>query len=195
MPFSNRAKKWEPHAIKLRRMSNCVSNVLRFDPWKLAPAVGLRVAECNFAGLTDEEKEHLQGAGKSCWSGGVYAHELPDGTRLCILNPLHSLQRNRITLMEEICHCYFKHQPTTLIISEDGLAVRDYKKSQEEEAYGVGAAVLMPWSLLFPKLNGGMTAEQMCSEFDVTLPLLEYRIRICGASALYKSRMLGQLHV
>jgi hypothetical protein len=58
----------------------------------------------------------------------------------------------------------------------------------EEEAYGVGAAVLLPWSLLFPLLNMGQTIEELAEEFAVTTDLVMYRIKICGASSLYASR-------
>jgi hypothetical protein len=58
----------------------------------------------------------------------------------------------------------------------------------EEEAYGVGAAVLLPWSLFFPLLNGGFTTDELAGEFDVTPELVGYRTKICGASSLYAAR-------
>jgi len=90
--------------------------------------------------------------------------------------------------MEEICHCYFGHQPTSLVVNEHGLLVRDYNKTQEAEAYGVGAAVLLPWVLFFPRLNAGADVEALSEEFNVTRQLVEYRIKICGATALFRSR-------
>jgi hypothetical protein len=128
-----------------------------------------------------------------CWSGGVYPELLPDGTKLCMLNPLQSPGRSRITLTEEICHCYFGHQPTAFVVNAQGLLVRDFNKKQEEEAYGVGAAVLLPWNLFFPLLNKGTGVEDLAEGFDVTTQLVEYRIKITGASALYRSRQL-KLH-
>ena len=75
-----------------------------------------------------------------------------------------------------------------LLINSQGLLVRDYDQKQETEAYGVGAAVLLPWAMFFPKLNGGAGIEDLSEEFDVTTQLIEYRIKICGAMALFKSR-------
>jgi hypothetical protein len=188
LPFSERAKAWEPHAQKLRSMVRSANHVLRFEPLDLAPKVGLTVHPCTFAGLDSDEIAHLQNSGHLSWSGGVLPEPLPDGTKLCILNPLQSQRRIRITLMEEICHCYFRHEPTALVINAEGLLVRDFNKRQEEEAFGVGAAVLLPWSLLFHKLNNGTELEELTEAFDVTLQLLEYRIKVTGATALYRSR-------
>jgi hypothetical protein len=188
VPFSQRAKAWEPHAHKLRAMVQCAKQTARFEPLQLAPKVGLTIQECTFAGLSDSEIAQLSDGNRLCWSGGVYPELLPDGTKLCMLNPLQSPRRSRITLMEEICHCYFGHQPTSLVINSPGLLVRDFNKKQEEEAYGVGAAVLLPWYLFFPLLNKGTALEELAEEFDVTSQLVEYRIKISGASALYRSR-------
>lgn len=188
LPFSERAKLWEPHAHKLRKMVRQQDRTSRFDPFELAPKVGLTVEPCAFIGLDSAEIAYLQNNGHLSWSGGVFPDPLPDGTKLCILNPLQSVRRSRITLMEEICHCYFQHEPTTLVLNALGLLVRDFNKRQEEEAYGVGAAVLLPWALLFHRLNKGTDLDELAELFDVTVQLLEYRIKITGASALYRSR-------
>lgn len=188
-PFSERSKEWEPHALKLRNMVRDRNASLRFDPFDLAPQVGLTVVkDFSLRGLSVQDRRHLETVGSRSWSGGVYPKPLPDGSRLCVLNPFQTHQRQRITLMEEICHCYFKHEPTALLVNSQGLLVRDYDTKQEAEAYGVGAAVLLPWALFFPKINAGAGVEDLSEEFDVTSQLIEYRIKICGATALFRSR-------
>ena len=190
LPFSQRAKVWEPPAQQLRTMVRGANREIRFDPFELAPRVGLTVQECKFTGLTAEETAHLRNSGALRWSGGVFPVPLPDGSKLCMLNPLQSPRRCRITLMEEISHCYLGHEPTALVINSQGLLIRDFKKKQEEEAYGVGAAVLLPWMFFFPRLNGGMSIEELSEVFDVTTQLVEDRIKVSGATALYRSRCL-----
>jgi hypothetical protein len=168
----------------------------RFDPFDLAPKLGLKVVkDFSLGGLNQHDRRHLEAVGSRDWSGGVYPVPLPDGSRLCVLNPFQTARRHRITLMEEICHCYFGHQPTALLINSQGLLVRDYDTKQEAEAYGVGAAVLLPWALFFPRLNGGAAIEDLSEEFDVTTQLVEYRIKICGATALFRSRQRHRLGV
>jgi hypothetical protein len=186
LPWSERSKKWEPHAVKLRELVPCKRGV-PFDPWKLAPHVGLCVIECDFPGLTEEEKAHMSGNASSHWSGGVFAKRLPDGRRICIINPYHDPRRNKVTLMEEISHCHLQHTPTQLTKKGD-VRFRDFNRQMEEEAYGVGAAVLLPWSLFFPLLNAGYPVHELADEFAVTTELVMYRIKICGASSLYAAR-------
>jgi hypothetical protein len=70
-----------------------------------------------------------------------------------------------------------------------GLRVRDYNKSQEAEAYGVGAAVLLPWGQFFHSLNAGDSVCTLAEDFDVTEALIEYRIKVTGATNLYRNRV------
>jgi len=193
LPFSKRAKDWEPHAVKLRGMVRVEPHHLRFNPIELAPKLGLTVMPVSFRGLTADELRHLRTQGRFHWSGGIFPRPLPDGSFLCMLNPDDPPRRNRITLMEEICHRYFNHEPTKLVVREDGLLIRDFNDTQEKEAFGVGAAVLMPWSLFFPRLNVGMSSVELSEEFDVTTQLVEYRIKIAGAKKLYDARQRSRL--
>lgn len=115
--------------------------------------------------------------------------KLPNGKSICILNPNHPRRRNRITLMEEIVHIYRAHRPTGLRDVLPGLRVRDYNKNQEAEAYGVGAAVLLPWSQFFHDINNGQSVYDIAEGFDVTDALVEYRIKVTGATNLYRNRV------
>ncbi len=188
LPFSEKSKVWEPLAQELRRkVPRSKNNSVAFDPWELAPKVGLRVVDCEFQGLDEKEVDYLLNSASGDWSGGVYASPLADGTRICMLNPRHPRRRNKITLMEEICHCFLGHSPTSLVTDGDG-RYRDFDKAQEAEAYGVGTAVLLPWSLFYSRINNGDSMESIAEEFDVSAELVDYRIKICAATHLYRSR-------
>ncbi len=188
-PFSKRARPWERHATALRRLAGASDGAL-LDPWQLAPKVGLKVMDGDAALqlLDSPEREHLCGAASSSWSGGVLPLPLPDGTRLCILNPRHQVRRNKITLMEEISHAYLKHKPTTVTLQASGLEVRDFIASQEQEAYGVGAAALVPWPQLFNLLNRSADINAIAQHFEISEELAAYRIKITGAYRLFQSR-------
>lgn len=187
LPWSERSKKWEPCAIKLRSLdAQQTPSAHLFDPWRLAPLVGLNVMKCSYQGLTAIEAAYLQNLTRD-WSGGVLAKPLQDGRKVCMLNPMHPLRRNKVTLMEEVSHCFLEHKPTKIIVKV-GMGVRDYDKAIEQEAYGVGAAVLIPWRLLYPLLDAGSSVEELSEVFDVTTQLIEYRIKVCGASRLYAAR-------
>jgi hypothetical protein len=188
-PFSQQAKKWEPVAVALRRLAGVRDGEL-LDPSDLAGRVGLRLIDAGFAleDFSAEDRHHLLIAARDRWSGGVLPRELPDGSCICILNPDHPRRRNRITLMEEIVHMYRRHVPTRLCESAPGLPVRGYDRAQEAEAYGVGAAALLPWSTFYHALDAGASLEDIGDAYDVTTHLVKYRVQITGAYRLYRSR-------
>ena len=55
---------------------------------------------------------------------------------------------------------------------------RDYRKADEEEAYGVGAAVLVPYASLKRLLLQGKTVREIAGHFRVSRDLVEYRMKV-----------------
>ncbi|MGA9040731.1 MAG: ImmA/IrrE family metallo-endopeptidase [Terriglobales bacterium] len=138
--------------------------------------------------IEDELRSYLLDGAGGHWSAGVHTIPLPDGTYLCILNPTHDLRRKRISLMEEIAHVFLRHKPTIVRDIGEGLSSRDCDASQEHEAYGVGAAALMPWASFFHDLNEGMSIEEIATKYGVSTALVAFRISITGATNLHRSR-------
>ena len=162
------------------------------DPFALARFASLLVV--NFSqvkALNPQAREHLLGAASGDWSGGACSQPLPDGKRIEILNPNHGPQRTAATLMEEICHVFLGHQPNRLAIAgkdKDGRAVaRDYYKHDEEAAYAIGAAALLPFSSLRRFVLQGKTASEIARHFRVSRDLVAYRLKVTLLWNLYKS--------
>ena len=188
LPFSKRSQQWERTAIELRRIAGVSSELL--CPWELAPKVGLQVVDAKeiFAELDARFCDYLEDIAGSKWSGGVLPMPLPSGHLVCIVNPFHHPNRQKITLMEEVAHIHCDHRPSQLLRHDASLSVRDYDSKQEAEAYGVGAAALLPWSTFFHALNSGMQVPDMAEKYAVSKELIEYRIKITGATSLFRSR-------
>ena len=187
LPFSERSRAWEPKAQRLRGFLRLGAEDI-LDPLELAPKVGLTLMDVLDVPIGEELRSYLLDGAGGHWSAGVHATPLPDGTFLCILNPTHDLRRRRISLMEEISHVFLRHRPTTVRDVGGGLSSRDFLKSQEEEAYGVGAAAIMPWSSFFHDLNAGMSVEEIATKYGISTALVVYRISITGATNLHRSR-------
>jgi hypothetical protein len=189
LPFSAQARPWESTALALRRLARVADGEL-LDPEDLAAKVGLCLIDADFAlaEFSEADRRHLLVTASDQWSGGVLPTPLPDGKCICILNPKHHRRRNRITLMEEIVHKYRNHVPTGLREIRPGLRTRTYNYAQEAEAYGVGAAALLPWSTFFHDLDGGTPIPDISEAYDVSTQLVEYRIKITGATNLYRNR-------
>jgi Zn-dependent peptidase ImmA (M78 family) len=144
-------------------------------------------------GLSDRTLSHLLGEGKDKWSGGAASHTLPDGRKLIILNPTHGRNRHNATLMEEISHVFLGHKPSRLSIEarnkEGKLIARDYNAAIEEEAYGTGAAALVPYSALKRFVFEGRTSAEIARHFNVSRALVEYRIKVSRLWDAYKEHI------
>jgi IrrE N-terminal-like domain len=167
-------------------------------------------------GLSDESRRHLLGEAADEWSGGACSRPLPNGWKIVILNPAHGIHRNRATLMEEISHVFLGHQANRLAVVDSGPApknkekkksssaavspnplaegegpkqkilARDYNKADEEAAYAVGAAALVPFAALRRAVLAGRTADQIAHRFGVSRQLVEYRIKVTHLWGEYK---------
>jgi IrrE N-terminal-like domain len=163
------------------------------DPFALADYAKLLVVDFEkIKGLSAEAREHLLGTGSDAWSGGTSAQKLPNGWRLVILNPRHGAARNNATLMEEVCHVFLGHKANRLhIVAEDenGKTIsRDYNDADEEAAYAVGAAALVPFTSLRRFVLRGKTSREIAQHFNVSRDLIEYRIKVSRLWQAYKER-------
>ena len=159
------------------------------DPFELARFANLIVLSFEqIKGLSESTREHLLGPAAEKWSGG--ACSLPNGMKLVVLNPTHGQARTNATLMEEICHVFLGHQPNRLsIVTKDErgkVMARDYRQADEEEAYGVGAAGLVPFASLKRLLSSGKTSSQIAARFRVSRELVVYRMKVTRLWSKYK---------
>jgi hypothetical protein len=93
--------------------------------------------------------------------------------------------------MEEICHVFLGHEPNRLSVvtkDERGRVMnRDYRKADEEEAYGVGAAALVPFRALKRSVYTGKSSSEIARHFRVSRELVEYRLKVTRLWTDYKS--------
>lgn len=189
LPPGDKWRKFELRALGLRDFA-CVRTDQPLNPFDLARFANLIVLSFDqVQGLSAAAREHLLGPAVEKWSGG--ACSLPNGMKLVILNPTHGRSRTNATLMEEICHVFLGHEPNRLsIVTRDArgkVMSRDYRKADEEEAYGVGAAALVPYGSLKRLLAKGKASSEIASRFRVSRELVEYRMKVTRLWREYKS--------
>ena len=189
LPPGQKWRKFELKALGLRDFAR-VHGDQPLDPFALARFANLIVLRFNqVEGLSETARAHLLGPGVEKWSGG--ACSLPDGKRLVILNPTHGRTRTNATLMEEICHVFLGHKPSRLsVVTKDDrgkVMSRDYRKADEEEAYGVGAAGLVPYRSLKRFVKKKRTSSQIAYHFHVSKELVEYRMKVTKLWSDYKT--------
>jgi len=166
------------------------------DPFALAKYAKLMIPSFDeIEELSEATKRQLLETGKDDWSGGAASVKLPNGWRLIILNPNHGKNRHNATLMEEVSHVFLGHKPSRLAIkntNKEGKAIaRDYRQEIEEEAYGTGAAALLPYTAIKRMAEDGMTVAQIARHFNVSRALVEYRLKISRLWNTYKDNVFG----
>jgi hypothetical protein len=195
IPPTIKGRHHELQARGLREFAGLRRDDQRLDPFKLAYYAKLLVIPYDqIEGLSNETMLHLLGEGKDMWSGGAASKKLPDGRKLIILNPTHGKNRHNATLMEEVCHVFLGHKASRLAIkntNKQGKAIaRDYNHEIEEEAYGTGAAALVPYSALKIFVEQGKTSREIARHFGVSRALVEFRIKISRLWDTYKNSVM-----
>jgi hypothetical protein len=190
LPPGEKWRQYELQALGFRDFAR-VGPTAPLNPFRLAKFANLAVIDFDqIKGLSAKNRQHLLGSASEEWSGGACSRPLPDGRRIVILNPNHGRMRTHATLMEEISHVFLGHQPTKLkIVREDagGRTVsRDYRKADEEAAYGTGAAALVPFSAMRTFVFEGWTSLQIARHFRVSRELVEYRLKVTHLWSMYK---------
>lgn len=149
------------------------------DPHELARGMGVRVlSPGDIPGMDRADLRRLLVEDRDGWSAGSI--RLPNGRMLIVLNPTHPPTRKRATLMEELAHVHLGHKPSQLILLDGGIAVRSFKKSQETEAYWVGAAALLPRVVLQHASSNGITKAALAESRGVSEQLVTFRERVTG---------------
>lgn len=191
LPPGDKWRQFELRAIGFRNFAG-VRDDAPLDPFRLAAFANLFVLDFEqIQGLSAATREHLLGTGSEAWSGGATSRALPDGRKIVILNPTHGRLRTNATLMEEISHVFLGHQANRLhVVTEDErgrTSSRDYRKADEEAAYGTGAAALVPYSSLRRSVFKGETSTQIAKHFRVSRELVEYRLKVTRLWRTYRA--------
>lgn len=128
--------------------------------------------------LSPESRRQLLEVDSESWSGMT----LKEGEATAILiNPVHSVERQRNTLMHEIGHVLLKHVPTRVDFGPGGiLLVSEYSEDAEGEADWLAGAMLLPRDALMSWRAHGSTNAQIAVRYGASLQLTDWRIRMTG---------------
>jgi len=195
-PPTQKGRHHELRAQGLREFAGLRRDDEKLDPFSLAKYARLLVVRLDeIEGLSPAAVEELTQTNKDRWSGGAASATLPDGRKLIILNPTHGKNRQNATLMEEICHVFLGHKPSRLAIRKrdrkGNILARDYHDEIEEEAYGTGAAALVPYAGLKKMVEQGKTSAQIARHYNVSRALVEFRIKISRLWETYNKNLFA----
>lgn len=120
--------------------------------------------------------DYFRAPRKKAWSG--IAFPVGDNQFYVVYNDSHPVKRIRATLMEEFFHLWLGHPTTTLRCYTDTGAHRSFNNAIENEAYGSGAAALVPYCSLKTHLECGKRITEIADHFEVSDALITFRTKV-----------------
>lgn len=154
-----------------------------FDPLTMTARFGaLLKYPDELIDFPQEILDGIEGLDAKEWSGmGI---ELFNGKLLVVLNRRQTLERARVTFLEEVAHQYHGHTPVN--IGPDGR--KHYDPEQEKEAKFTAAATLLPSKSVALAVYRGETAEQIAKLYGASSELAEMRIKTLNLWEHYQQR-------
>ena len=96
-----------------------------------------------------------------------------------LLNDRHSVERQRVTLLEEYWHILMGHKLTKVARISDAYG-RTYDQAEEHDAYYLASASLLPREAVQDAVSKGHLAADIAKRFGTSPELVEYRIKRLG---------------
>jgi Zn-dependent peptidase ImmA (M78 family) len=116
------------------------------------------------------------------------------GEPVIILNCGRPVRRRMATLMEELAHLLLRHQPSKIALDPElGVVRRSFDRSQENEAYDLGAALLLPKERIQRDVKDEkLAAIEIADAHKCSEQLVVYRIRRMRLWDRYNAYTLSQ---
>lgn len=174
----------EESALELRRKAGAGPD----EPIDVSTCAGrlhAAITVLDTSHLPVEDKAKLDAMSAKVWSGA--AKKMPNGQLQIMLNPNQTLERMNVTVFEEIAHDYLNHVPSAL--NETGVPGRSYDRQQEDEAYWVAAATLLPSRVVAQAVWKGTPGAVVAARYGVSVELFEFRVKRLNLWSRYAVRI------
>jgi len=96
-----------------------------------------------------------------------------------LLNDCHTLERQRVTILEEIWHILQGHK-LTKIAKLAGIYGRTFDAAEEHDAYYLASATLLPRSQMIEAVANRMSSKEIARRFGTSPDLVDYRLKRLG---------------
>jgi transcriptional regulator with XRE-family HTH domain len=96
-----------------------------------------------------------------------------------LLNDCHEVQRQRVTLLEEVWHILLGHRLVRIAKIAEAYG-RTFDQAEEHDAYYLAAATLLPRKAIITAVAKRQTSQQIADRFGTSPELVDYRIKRLG---------------
>ncbi|GAA5531531.1 ImmA/IrrE family metallo-endopeptidase [Herpetosiphon gulosus] len=168
----------EQHAYALRQDAG-ISRDEHVDPYRIAEVYGVTILlPSDIPQLSEADRQYIENQDPSVWSG--LGGPDPEGGMIIILNPKQTKERAAVTIMEEVAHIYYGHEPSLVMKEGSDLDRRLYLRGIEQEAYWTAAAVLLPRHMLARAIWKQRSIETIAAAYGVSTELVVFRAKVLG---------------
>lgn len=96
-----------------------------------------------------------------------------------LLNDCHSLERQRVTLLEEVWHILLGHKLTKIAKVAEAYG-RTYDSAEEHDAYYLASATLLPRNAVISAVSEHRSSLEIANQFGTSPELVDYRVKRLG---------------
>lgn len=176
---------------EMEDMANRLRQDLDVPPRKALPALQIHIEGVDvltpnqIPGLDEACIDFLVGNGASEWSAMSVPIESEKIQWVVVRNDTHTVERQRVTYLEECWHILLGHRLTKVARIANAYG-RTYESSEEHDAFYLAAASLLPEEEMKGRVSEGRSANEIGRHFGTSSELVEYRIKRLGLWRTYK---------
>jgi len=176
---------------EMEQMATSLRTDLRIEPDQPMPALSLRIngvavqTPQDLDGLSEKCLKQLLREGANEWSAMSVPLEEDNSVWTVLRNPEHTIERQRVTYLEECWHILLGHK-LTKVARIAGAYGRTYENTEEHDAFYLASASLLPEDQVAELVTKSKTAEDIAAQFGTSPELVEYRIKRLGLWRIYK---------
>jgi transcriptional regulator with XRE-family HTH domain len=137
----------------------------------------VRVSNTNC--LPPEVAKRLSGDAGGEWSAMSVPLDATNEHWAVLLNDGHTVERQRVTVLEEFWHILLGHKLTKIARIAEAYG-RTYDKAEEHDAYYLASATLLPKGAVSKAVSQRMSSEDIARRFGTSLELVDYRVKRLG---------------
>jgi transcriptional regulator with XRE-family HTH domain len=122
---------------------------------------------------------HLCVRAASEWSAMSVPLDAENERWAVLLNDSHSVERQRVTVLEEFWHILLGHRLTKIARVAESYG-RTYDKPEEHDAFYLAAATLLPKSGIIDAVRKKLSSEEIAQKYGTSPELVDYRVKRLG---------------
>ena len=121
------------------------------------------------------------------WSAMSVPIDLENDRWAILRNDQHTVERQRVTYLEECWHIMLGHKLTKIAKITDSYG-RTYDGVEEHDAFYLATASLLPKAAVSACVSNGEGSDAIAQKFGVSQQLVEYRIKRLGLWKAFRGK-------